>query len=64
MNGYETSQDDLKIEYIRTLKFFVTLVRFPNLTRAYGNNVRRSRQEFIFGILQLFFTLFSPLSTI
>src|SRR6218665_639401 len=28
-------------------------VRFPNLTRAYGNNDRRPRQKFVFGILQL-----------
>src|SRR6218665_1940 len=28
-------------------------VTFPNLTRAYGNNGRRPRQKFIFGILQL-----------
>src|SRR6218665_1180827 len=26
---------------------------FPNLTRAYGNNGRRPRQKFVFGILQL-----------
>jgi len=25
---------------------------FPNLTRAYGNNDRRPRQKFVFGILQ------------
>src|SRR6218665_1857363 len=26
---------------------------FPNLTRAYGNNGRRPRQKFVFGIVQL-----------
>src|SRR6218665_1088143 len=30
---------------------------FPNLTRAYGNNGRRPRQKFVFGILQLLFDL-------
>jgi len=28
------------------------MVRFPNLTRAYGNNGRGPRQKFVFGILQ------------
>src|SRR6218665_892525 len=28
-------------------------LRFPNLTRAYGNNGRRPRQKLVFGILQL-----------
>src|SRR6218665_1499978 len=36
---------------------------FPNLTRAYGNNGRRPRQKFVFGILQLLIANFSVTAT-
>src|SRR6218665_2745955 len=32
----------------------LSLVWFPNLTRAYDNNGRCPRQKFVFGILQLY----------
>ena len=44
------------IWHITALKLFDHLIIdswFPNLTRTYGNNDRRPRQKFVFGILQL-----------
>src|SRR6218665_864689 len=33
----------------------VTMVRFRNLTRAYGNNGCRPRQKFVFGIFECYY---------